>query len=111
MPVTQFAVLSEDRFEALLRNSEFLIEEVVVGDMDASEAVSTLIVEMSFLLPDDQASRLRSALVSGRKAAEQLRMSAELDEIELGVALVQGTVEESYRRRRRLDPPTRGGQT
>ena len=110
MPVTQFAVLSEDRFEALLRNSEFLIEEVVLGDMDASEAVSTLIVEMSFLLPEDQASRLRSVLVSGQKAAAELRLSNELDEIELGVALVQGTVEESYRRRRRLDPPTRGGQ-
>lgn len=110
MPVTQFAVLTEDRFEALLRNSEFLIEEVVVGDMDASEAVSTLIVEMSLLLPEDQADRLRSALVSSRKAAEEQRLPQELDDIELAVALVQGTVEESYRRRRRLDPPARGGQ-
>ena len=69
--------------------------------MDASEAVSTLIVEMSFLLPEDQASRLRSVLITGQKAAAELRLSNELDEIELGVALVQGTVEESYRRRRR----------
>ena len=110
MPVTQFAVLTEDRFEALLRNSEFLIEEVVVGDMDASEAVSTLIVEMSLLLPDDQADRLRSALVAGRKAAEELTLPREPDDIDLGVALVHGTVEEPYRRRRRLDPPARGSQ-
>ena len=110
MPVTQFAVLTEDRFEALLRNSEFLIEEVMVGDMDASEAVSTLIVEMSFLLPEHQADRLRSALVAGRKAAEELRMPTELDDVELGVALVRGTVEESYRRRHRPDPPARDGQ-
>jgi hypothetical protein len=97
MPVTTHAVLTEDRFEVLLHNSEFLIDELVSGDMPASDALSELVVEISLLLPEEQAERLRSVLVSRALSGEEPGLSERLVD-EINLALVRGQVEDSYRR-------------